>query len=120
VRPGAALFGLLWTVVAGAVLAFAPFGESSTTAVSSNGASAAAVTTTRESLLEHEGASVLVVLAVPVALTLGGWVAARRRWRPGVVASAVALTVGVVLALLSVGAFYLPSAIAMVVAATGR
>jgi hypothetical protein len=30
------------------------------------------------------------------------------------------LTVGVVLALLSVGAFYLPATIAMVVAATGR
>ncbi|HET7655355.1 MAG TPA: hypothetical protein VFK42_20155 [Acidimicrobiales bacterium] len=118
-RPRAALFGLLWTVVAGAVLAFAPFGESSTTSAASDGTSSV-VTTTRESLLEHEGASVLVVLAVPVVLTAGGWAAARRRWRPGVVASAIVLTVGVVLALLSVGAFYLPATIAMVVAATGR
>ena len=118
-RPRAALFGLLWTLVAGAVLAFAPFGESATTTTASDGTSTVA-TTTRESLLEHEGASVLVVLAVPVVLTLGGWVAARRGWRPGVVASAIVLTVGVVLALLSVGFFYLPATVAMVVAATGR
>lgn len=117
-RARAAQFGLLWTLVAGAVLAFVPFGDSSMTTASSEGTSV--TTTTRESLLEHEGASVLVVLAVPVVLTLAGWLAARRRWRAGVVASAIVLTVGVVLALLSVGVFYLPAAIAMVVAATGR
>jgi hypothetical protein len=119
VRPRAASFGLLWTLVVGTLLALAPLGESTTT-VSTDGVAPGTATTTHESLLEHEGASVLVVLAVPVVVTLGGWLAARRRWRPGVVGSAIVLGVGTVLAMLSVGAFYLPAAIAMVVAATPR
>jgi hypothetical protein len=57
---------------------------------------------------------------VPAVLALGGWLAARHRWRPGVVGSAIVLTLGVVVGLLSVGVFYVPAAMAMVIAATRR
>ena len=73
----------------------------------------------RVSLLEHEGASVLVPLLIPVAIAalgvIAGWLT---RPRPFRIASAGLLLVFVVVGIISVGIFYLPSAIAMVVAAT--
>lgn len=70
------------------------------------------------SLLEHEGASVLVPLLIPVALAalgvIAGWLT---RPQPFRIASAGLLLVFVVVGILSIGVFYLPSTIAMVVAA---
>lgn len=73
---------------------------------------------TRESLLEHEGPSVLIVLAVPVLAAALGVVAGAgpgRRWARAV--SAVVLWVFSVLGAMSIGIFYAPAAVAMTVAA---
>ncbi len=72
----------------------------------------------RISLLEHEGASVLLPLLIPVAFAaLGvaaGW---STRPRPLRITSACLLLAFVVVGIVSIGIYYLPSAIAMVVAA---
>jgi hypothetical protein len=63
--------------------------------------------------------SVFGVLALPVLLAGVGLVAVRRRRRPILVAVMVALVVFCVLALASVGLFYLPAAVALVIAVVG-
>jgi hypothetical protein len=73
---------------------------------------------THESLLEHEGATVLVVLAVPVlAAALGavGGAGPRRRLARSV--SAGLLWAFCLLGAMSIGSFYVPAALAMTVAA---
>jgi hypothetical protein len=72
-----------------------------------------------ESLVEANGVSVFGVLALPVLLAGVGLVAVRRRRRPILVAVMVALVVFCVLALASVGLFYLPAAVALVIAVVG-
>lgn len=69
-----------------------------------------------ESLVEANGMSVLGVLALPVLLAGIGLVAVRRRRRPILVVVMVALVAFCVLALGSVGLFYLPAAVAAVIA----
>lgn len=68
-------------------------------------------TTSHETLLAHEGASLLVVLAVPLGVAVLGAAFARSR-----LAAAWALTLFVVLGLASVGLGYVPAAAAMWVA----
>jgi hypothetical protein len=108
-------FGL--AVVAAAVLLLAPFG-SQQTAVSTTGGGQQVTVVDRSSLLEHEGPSVLLPLAVPVVLALLGMAAARFR-RPTPVRTIAAGLLGafVVLGAMSIGAFFLPSAVALGVAA---
>ena len=72
-----------------------------------------------ESLVEANGMSVLGVLAVPVGLAGVGLVAVSRRRRLILVVVMVALVVFCVLALASVGLFYLPAAVALVIAVVG-
>ena len=111
----AAAVSLGLAVVASAALAVLPTG-SKTVAVQAGEPTAPAVT--RESLLEHEGASVLVVLALPVLAAAPGAVvgAAPRRRRVRAV-SAGLLWAFTVLGAASVGLFYVPAALAMTVAA---
>ena len=71
------------------------------------------------SLVEANGVSVLGVLALPVLLAGVGLVAVRRRRRPILIVVMVALVVFCVLAAASVGLFYLPAAVAVVVAVVG-
>lgn len=69
-------------------------------------------------LLEQEGLTLIPLVAVPVALT--GLVLAlqgTRFARRAAAVAAVLLASGISLAVLSIGVFYLPSAIAMAVAA---
>lgn len=90
------------------VLAIVPFSRSTSCVSTSDGRSTCSSSTS--SLLDTEGASVLVVLAVPVAVALVGALQPRRR---GVlIAVAAALTVGVVLAAMSIGVFYVPTLVA--------
>jgi hypothetical protein len=70
-------------------------------------------------LVEVNGMSVLGVLAVPVLLAGVGLVAVGRRRRPILVVVTVAMLALCVLGLASVGLFYLPAAVALVVAVVG-
>jgi LPXTG-motif cell wall-anchored protein len=72
-----------------------------------------------ESLVEANGMTVLGVLILPVLLAGIGLVAVRRRRRLVLVAVMVALVVFCVLGLASVGLFYLPAAVALVIAVVG-
>jgi hypothetical protein len=67
-------------------------------------------------LLETEGWSVVLPLSVPVLMTGGGLIAARRGIRGVLVVSAVLLGAFVALGALSVGIYYLPAEVAMIVA----
>jgi hypothetical protein len=69
------------------------------------------------SILDVNGTRVLVILAVPVVLTAAAVVAARLGIRWFVIAIASAYVVLCVLALASIGLFYLPSVIALLAAA---
>jgi hypothetical protein len=112
---------LAWTVLAGIVLLFAP--TMSTVSVSSRRSTSATgrptdvvTTTSSESLLQHEGASVVAVLLVPVAVALVGSLgdgAAVRRRR---IAAGSALAGACVLGAASLGIFFLPAPIALLTA----
>jgi hypothetical protein len=71
------------------------------------------------SLVEANGMSVLGVLALPVLLPGVGLVAVARRRRPILVVVMAALVAFCVLALASVGLFYLPAAVALIIAVVG-
>jgi hypothetical protein len=72
-----------------------------------------------ESLVEANGMSVLGVLLLPVLLAGVGLVAVRSRHRGVLVAVMVALVAFCVLGAASVGLFYLPAAVALVIAVVG-
>lgn len=127
---------VVWTVLAGLGLLLAP-GTPSSTSVSSSGpvASSGAVssvppsgesgetrplttTTSTQTLLDHEGVGVIPVLLVPVALALalagsmGGGPAARRRR----IAAGWVLVGACAVGIASLGAFFLPAAVALLAA----
>ena len=72
-----------------------------------------------ESLVEANGMSVLGVLALPVLLAGVGLAAVRSRHRGVLVVVMVALVAFCVVGLASVGLFYLPAAVALVIAVVG-
>ena len=72
-----------------------------------------------ESLVEANGMSVLGVLVLPVLLAGLGLVAVRGRYRGVLVVVLVALGTFCVLGAGSVGLFYLPAAVALVIAVVG-
>ena len=118
-RPRAALVAVLWCTLVAAVLLFAPLSTTRSTVTTSDG-TRVATRTTHESLVEQEGGAVGAVLAVPALVALGGWFAARRAWRAGVVVAAAVLAAAVFAGLLSIGLFFVPAAVAMYVATGGR
>lgn len=115
-RPGLAR-AKRWNIAAAVIAAltsagglFVPLGMSSST--DSNGVQ----TTTRVSLLSYEGPSVLIVMAIPVLLvslplTMRGETASYRSR----IAAVVLLSILVVLGALSIGLFFIPTLIAMIV-----
>ena len=107
----AAVVGLAWALAAGAVVLVVPLGTS--VSMDSSG------TSTRSSytLLEEEGPGLLVVLAIPVVLALAGVIGAatQRAWLT--IGGAGVLLVGVLLAAASIGLFFVPAAIALLLAA---
>lgn len=107
-----AVMALAWALGAAAVVLIAPLGTS--VSVDSSGRSARSSYT----LLESEGAGVVVVVAIPVALAVASVVGAAtgRVWLTR--AAALLLTIGVLLAAASIGLFFVPSAIAVVLAAS--
>jgi hypothetical protein len=102
-----ARLSLVWTFAAGALLAFAPMSTVSESGSSSTGG--AYSRTYHQSLLDSEGRSILIVLAVPVVLAAIGAFATGRAAYPARLVSACLLGVGCVLGMLTIGVFYLPA-----------
>jgi hypothetical protein len=110
-----AWLALGWVAVAVALMAVVPMGESSVSGIDSAGV--AYERTSHETLLETNGAGVLVVLAVPVVLVglavLGG------RRRPSVRrAVGAVMLIGCLLGALSIGLFFLPAAVLVLASAS--
>jgi hypothetical protein len=115
--PGvvSAALAVVWTLAVLVGLVFLPVYSTASGGASSDGTTFS--TTSEETLLEHEGTSVLVVLLVPVAVAFIGLVGAAFRVRPMSVVAAV-IAVGLcVLGMASIGIFYLPAGLLLVVAA---
>ena len=109
-----ALAALLWTVAIGVVWLLAPTGESTSVSVSSDGTMV--TESSRTTLLQSEGASVILVLAVPVVIA--GIAVAASRWRRSrrirFVCGGV-LLFACLLGAASVGLPYLPAAAALLI-----
>lgn len=105
-----ALVALAWALGAAAVLLIVPMGPS--LSVDSSGRS----TRSSRTLLETEGTEIIVVLAVPIALTVASLVGAvaHRAWLTAAAASL--LMIGVLLGAASIGLIFLPSAVAVMLA----
>jgi hypothetical protein len=74
-------------------------------------------TSTHESLLESEGSSVVIVLAVPVALVALSVAAQGMWWRRNArIVSGTLLLLGSLLGAMSIGLPYLPAAVALLLA----
>jgi hypothetical protein len=95
------------------VVAFAPTGSSVSCIATPT--TAPVCTSSHESLLAHDGASVLTILAVPVVAALLLVVAKRR---PGRFAVAIALTVMMLLGAMTIGVFFIPTVVLAWIAAT--
>lgn len=113
---------VVWTVLAGVVLLFAPT-TSSTVSVSSSGSMSSAgppsevvTTTSRGTLLQHEGASVVVVLLVPVAVALVGALGDGPTVRRRRIVAGWALAGACMLGAASLGIFFLPATVALLTA----
>lgn len=107
---GAAALGAL-------VAAFAPLGQRCTATLPADadtGVGVAAESCRGISVYSMDGAWILVVVSVPVLVALFGILVDRR---PAQIVSAVLLWIGCVLALASVGLFFVPAAVLMTVAA---
>jgi hypothetical protein len=122
VTPGNARWAslsLALAVAAAIFLAFVP-ATSSVSVEAPDGDGPGAVTRSTHTLLESEGPSVLVVLAVPVLIAAAGLAAARRSNRIALTALTAVYGLGVLLALTSIGLFFAPSLIALVLALAAK
>ncbi len=76
---------------------------------------------THTSLVDDQGWGVAVPLSIPVVVAgIPLALAGTRAWRPAAIAAACLLMAFAILGAASVGIFYLPSAVAMIVAASRR
>jgi hypothetical protein len=102
-----------WTAGVALALLVAPVGT--TVAVASNG-SEVVTTTSHYTLVEQEGASVVAVLVVPVAIALAGAVRRGPAVRRRRIAAGSVLTAACVVGSASIGIFFLPGAAALLAA----
>ena len=111
----AALAALLLAIVAGLFLAFYPVYQG----VSATGSSSGVVTSSSESgtLITVNGLWVLVPLCIPIVLAALGLIAVARRRRALVWVLGGVLLGFVVLSGFTIGLFYLPAAIALLLSA---
>lgn len=111
--------GLLLSLAASLVLLLAPLStqEEATSVRPGSSSEVAEPTVTHPSMLETEGWDVVLPLSAPVLLTGGGLVAAWRGIRGVLVTAAILLGAFVVLGALSIGSFYAPAEVAVIVAA---
>lgn len=99
-------------MVAGVALALLPFGASS---MGTDTSGVYVESTTRHSLLESEGATALIPLAIPALL---GLLALFVRLRPVRMASGALLLVFCILGAMSIGLYFLPGAVLLLIAAS--
>ena len=109
-----------WTVVVGLALLVGPTGTSvgvasSSVSVASDG-SGVVTTTSHETLLEHEGASVISLVLVPLAVALAGALGRGPTVRRRRIAAGSVLAVACVLGATTLGIFYVPAAAALLTA----
>lgn len=102
---------LILTVAASVLLAFLPVYSGVTS--DSNGTS----TETSATLVQVNGSSVIVVLAIPIAISLLPLFARGRAWQPLSIIAAILLGFAVFLGMLSIGIFFVPAMIVEVAAA---
>jgi hypothetical protein len=114
-----AVGSLGWTVLATVAWLIVPTGVEATGVSIPEGASGNGETTTRHvTLLETEGLSVLPVLLAPIAFPLLALIAGPSR-RPVVIGLAIVYLVLALLAGASIGLFFLPAAVMLLVAGVG-
>lgn len=107
---------LVWSLVVFVGFATLPFYSASTVSTSSDGA-VVSEEDTSSTIIEHEGAGVIALLVVPALLALGGLAGAALRL-PALSIVAAGLAVAFCLVgMMSIGLFYLPAAVLLVVAA---
>jgi uncharacterized BrkB/YihY/UPF0761 family membrane protein len=102
-----------WTVAIGLAMLVVPTGTS--VAVASNGSEVVA-TTSHETLLEHEGPSVVGFLLVPFAVALAGALGRGPTVRRRRIAAGSVLAVACVVGATTLGVFYVPAAAALLTA----
>ncbi len=107
------LLAFVFAVAVAAGLALLPSGTESLS-TSSTAGSEVVIETTSESLLEYEGPSVLLPLSVPVALA--GAALARRTRRTSRITGLLCVA-GCVLGMMSIGLFFLPVPVLLLLAA---
>lgn len=116
-----AFLALLLALGATAYLLLTPFYSSThttTSALAGQPAAAPVVETRSATLLDVNGPSVLIPLAVPIALPALALAATRSRFRRPVFAiAALLLVIFCLLSGFSIGAFYVPASLAMVASA---
>lgn len=100
-----------FTVAASSLLSFLPVYSGVTS--DSNGTS----TETSATLVQVNGPSVLIPLAVPIAISLVPLLARGRAWQTLSIVATVLLGVAVFLGILSIGVFFLPALIVEIIAA---
>lgn len=111
----AALVALLLTVAAGLFLAFYPVYQGVSATGSSSGVTT--ISSERATLITENGLWVIVPLCVPIALAALGLLAVARRRRVLVWVLGGVLLGFVVLSGFTIGLFYLPAAIALLLSA---
>jgi hypothetical protein len=110
-HPRWSSLALAYSVCASLLFLFAPLGERATS-------SAAGETTQHVSLLQSDGAAIALILSLPVAAALVPVVLRRSPHLRGLtIASAVALTLMVIVGMITFGFYYIPSAGLMIAAA---
>ena len=102
---------LLLTVTASVLLAFLPVYSGVTS--DSNGTS----TESSATLVQVNGSSVIILLAIPIAISLLPLFTRGRAWQPLSITAAILLGIAVFLGILSIGIFFVPVLIVEVVAA---
>jgi hypothetical protein len=115
----AVAISLSLALLAAGTLALAPL-RSSTKRIrvyNDSGVPQERVERTRSTLIDREGRQVLYILVAPAAVAAAALALSWTRYRRNVwIAASVALVAFVALSILSIGIFYVPSAIAMVIA----
>lgn len=120
-----AVAAVLWTIGTGIAFLSVPVGTSVSSATTSSASSGTSTgvettevtTTSSETLLEAEGASVVILLLIPVAIALIAALARGRRRRGVRLGAGIASTAACLVAILTLGFFYLPAALLLLASA---